>query len=136
MIKERHRQLYFNMAKEMAEMSYDPDTQVGCILVKDAQIISQGWNGTSADEDNSCKDSEGHTLDNVIHAEMNCLCRCTKKGISTEGSSLFITHSPCFNCAKMIYLSGVKEVYFIHKWKDTKPIEYLKSHGIKIFHQV
>lgn len=123
------------MAKEMAEMSYDPDTQVGCVLVKDSQIISQGWNGTSAGEDNTCKDSNGHTLDNVIHAEMNCLCRCTKKGISTEGSSLFITHSPCFNCAKMIYLSGVKEVYFINKWKDEKPIEYLKSHGIKIFYQ-
>jgi dCMP deaminase len=133
MIKERHRELYFNIAKDLAEMSYDPDTQVGCVLVKDSQVISQGWNGTSDIDDNQCKDSTGHTLDTVIHAEMNCICRCTKKGISTEGAAMFLTHSPCFNCAKMIYLAGIKEVYYINEWKDSKPLEYLKKHGIKLY---
>ena len=135
-MKDRFIKLYFKIAKELADMSYDPHTKVGCVLVKDSQIIGEGYNGRATGEDNTCKDTNGKTLPEVIHGEMNVIARAARKGISTDNSTLFTTHSPCFNCAKLIYLSGIKEVYYLYKHKDEDAIEYLKKHGVKIYHIV
>ena len=133
-MKDRFIRLYFNIARELADMSYDPNTKVGCVLVKGDKIIGEGYNGRATGEDNQCKDENGNTLPEVIHGEMNVIARAARKGISTDDGILFSTHSPCFTCAKLIYLSGIKEVYYLNIYKDHAAIEYLKKHGVKLYH--
>lgn len=133
-IKERFQKFYFTVAEELAQLSYDPDRKVGAVIVKNNQILSEGYNGTFAGDDNNCKDLNGHTKPDVIHAECNAIMKCTKKGISTDGASIFITCSPCWDCSKLILLAGIKEVYYIEEYsKGKEAIEYLKNHNIKIF---
>lgn len=111
-IKEaRYDDLYMDIAKRVSEMSYDSDTQVGAIIVKNGNIISMGWNGTPAGFPNDCKHpSTGATLPYVIHAEANAICKLSRDGGNGLDATLYTTVAPCMECTKLILQSGIKEV--------------------------
>lgn len=109
--EQRYDSLYMDIAKRVSEMSYDSDTKVGAIIVKDGNIISMGWNGTPSGFPNECKHPEtGVTLPYVIHAEANAICKLSRDGGNGFGSSLYTTLAPCMECTKLILQSGITEV--------------------------
>ena len=109
--QERYDQMYMDIAHRVAEMSFDVDTKVGAIIVKDGNIISMGWNGTPAGFANECKHpSTGATLPYVIHAEANAICKLSRDGGNGLGSTLYCTLAPCMECTKLILQSGISEV--------------------------
>jgi len=108
---ERYDWLYMDIAKRVSEMSYDNDTKVGAVIVKDGNIISMGWNGTPSGFPNQCKDSTtGHTLPIVIHAEANAICKLARSSTNGQGATLYTTLSPCIECTKLILQSGITNV--------------------------
>lgn len=108
---EKYDNLYMDIARRVSEMSYDTDTQVGAIIVKDGNIISMGWNGTPAGFPNHCKDTTtGNTLPIVIHAEANAICKLARSSTNGEGATLYTTLSPCTECTKLILQSGITNV--------------------------
>ena len=131
-MKRKTLNLYMDIAKRIAEMSYDTTYKVGAVIAKDDNIIGFGWNGTPPGDDNECKDENGITKETVIHAEMNAVAKAARNGISTAGASLFVTVSPCMHCAKLILQSGIKEVYYDKIYRITDSIEFLQNHGVKI----
>ena len=134
-----------DVAKRTAENSYAVRSKVGAVLVKDNRIISTGWNGTPAGFDNYCEykvkqqsyyDSQVNPLglktkSNVIHAEANAIYFCAKHGISTNGSTLYITLSPCATCALALIQAGIKEVYYAEQYRDRTGLDILEQAGIK-----
>jgi dCMP deaminase len=124
--------LYLDVAERFAQMSYATRSKVGGVLVKDNNIISFGWNGTPAGFDNRCENDENATLPIVVHCEENIFAKLARKGcISAEGSTIYLTLSPCFNCSKLIIQSGVKRVVYLEEYRDKAPIEFLKRAKIK-----
>jgi dCMP deaminase len=108
---ERYDNLYMDIAKRVSEMSYDEDTKVGAVIVKDGNIISMGWNGTPSGFPNQCKDSStGRTLPIVIHAEANAICKLARSSTDGQGATLYTTLSPCTECTKLILQSGITNV--------------------------
>lgn len=108
---ERYDNLYMDIAKRVSEMSYDEDTKVGAVIVKDGNIISMGWNGTPSGFPNQCKDSTtGRTLPIVIHAEANAICKLARSSTDGQGATLYTTLSPCTECTKLILQSGITDV--------------------------
>ena len=107
----RYDNLYMDIAKRVAEMSYDSDTKVGAVIVQDGNIISMGWNGTPAGFPNDCKHpNTGATLPYVIHAEANALAKLARDGGNGLGATLYCTLAPCMECTKLILQSGIREV--------------------------
>ena len=102
--------------------------KVGAIIVKDGNIISFGFNGTPAGECNTCE-IDGETKDNVIHAEVNTILKCKQP---LEGAELYVTHSPCENCASLIKSVGIKKVYFTHLYRINEHLKYLNCEQITI----
>ena len=122
----RYDDLYMDIAKRVSQMSYDTDTKVGAILVKDGNIISMGWNGTPAGFPNECKHSHtGTTLPYVIHAEANAICKLSRDGGNGLDSTLYTTLAPCMECTKLILQSGIREVV-IEQAND----KYLESYTL------
>ncbi|CAG7579752.1 MAG: deoxycytidylate deaminase [uncultured marine phage] len=128
----RYDTAYLRMAKEWAKLSYAKRKQVGSIIVKDTQIISDGYNGTPSGFDNACEDENGETYWYVLHAEANAILKCAKYGDSCDGATVYQTHSPCKDCSKLIYQSGIKRVVFIQKYKDTSGIDFLVESGVDV----
>lgn len=124
---------YLDIAALIAEHSHDPDKKVGAILVKDRRIISTGFNGMPTGFDNSCKDDTGRTRREVLHAETNAISKCCKSVESSEGSIMFLTLSPCFECSKLIIQCGIQAVYYAETWKDTSGLELLGRAGIPTY---
>ena len=127
---------YMNMAIAVSQLSYAIKAQVGCVIVSPSgQVISHGWNGTPSGVSNICeeKDSEGNlkTLPTVIHSEANAILKCAANGVSTKDATLYVTHSPCINCAKMILSAGIKRVVYLYPYKS-EGTTFLKEHNIKI----
>lgn len=123
--QERYDSMYIDIAQRISEMSYDSDTQVGAIIVKDGNIISMGWNGTPSGFPNDCKHpSTGVTLPYVIHAEANAICKLARDGGSGLGATLYTTLSPCMECTKLILQSGISEVVVLKG--DEKYIDAFK----------
>ena len=109
--QERYDRMYMDIAHRVAEMSFDTDTKVGAIIVKDGNIISMGWNGTPSGFPNECKHpSSGATLPYVIHAEANAICKLSRDGGNGLNATLYCTLSPCMECTKLILQSGITEV--------------------------
>jgi len=107
----RYDTLYMDIAERISEMSYDTDTKVGAIIVKDGNIISMGWNGTPSGFPNDCKHpNTGVTLPYVIHAEANAICKLARDGGNGLGATLYTTLAPCMECTKLILQSGISEV--------------------------
>jgi len=125
---------YLRMARIWAENSYCTRRQVGAILVKDQMIISDGFNGTPAGFENICEDSNGVTKPYVLHAEANAISKVARSNNSSEGSTLYVTASPCLECAKLIIQAGIKRVVFNELYRITDGLELLKRAGIECIH--
>lgn len=132
MDKEREFDLrYLRMAKIWSENSYCVRRKVGAILVKDKMIISDGYNGTPSGFPNICEDADNRTLPYVLHAEANAITKVAKSNNSSEGSTLYITDSPCIECAKLIIQAGIKRVVYSKLYRVMDGVELMKTAGIK-----
>ncbi len=125
---------YLKMAKEWAKLSYCHRRQVGALIVKDKMIISDGYNGTPTGFENNCEDEENTTKWYVLHAEANAIMKVAASTQSCEGATLYITLSPCRECSKLIFQSGIKRVVYIVEYKDKTGIDFLKKSGLEIVH--
>lgn len=123
---------YLRMAKIWSENSYCQRRKVGAILVKDKMIISDGYNGTPAGFDNVCESEEGVTFPYVLHAEANAITKVARSNNSSEGSTLYVSTSPCMECSKLIIQSGIKRVVFSDIYRITDGLDLLKKAGIEV----
>ena len=126
-MKPKFEKMYMEIAETVSKMSYAKRLQVGAIVVKDNRIISIGYNGTPAGWDNNCEDENNKTKPEVIHAEANSIMKLASSNESGKGSVMFLTHAPCIDCAKLIYGSGITQVYYKHKYRDQSGVEFLKK---------
>ena len=146
-MKEKFKEVYMKVAQDFANLSHARKLKVGAIIVKDNRIISVGYNGMPTGWDNECEDAvteegefEAHvwykTKPEVIHAEMNCLAKVAASNESSKGGSMFCTHTPCTECAKMIVQAGIKEVFVgKHYESDThhSGLDLLEESNIEVY---
>lgn len=125
---------YLRMARIWAENSYCQRRKVGAIIVKDQMIISDGYNGTPAGFENICEDENGLTKPYVLHAEANAITKVARSNNSSEGSTLYITASPCVECSKLIIQAGIRRVVFNDLYRIHDGIELLRRAGIECVH--
>ncbi|MDD6888944.1 MAG: dCMP deaminase family protein [Bacteroidales bacterium] len=125
---------YLRMAKIWAENSYCRRRQVGAIIVKDSMIISDGFNGTPSGFENVCEDENGTTKAYVLHAEANAITKVARSNNSSDGATLYVTASPCIECAKLIIQSGIKRVVFDEMYRLCDGIDLLRRAGIETVH--
>ena len=125
---------YLRMAAIWAENSYCIRRKVGCLLVKDKMIISDGFNGTPAGFENVCEDTDGVTKPYVLHAEANAITKVARSTNSSEGSTLYITASPCLECSKLIIQAGIRRVVFNDLYRLSDGIDLLKRAGVECVH--
>jgi dCMP deaminase len=130
-MKQKFIDAYMEVAKTFANLSTAKRLQVGAIVVKDDRIISIGYNGMPSGWDNVCE-HEGKTKPEVLHAESNAIAKLARSPESGEGASIFITHSPCIDCAKLIYQSGIATVYYKNDYRSTQGIEFLNKSNIEV----
>ena len=123
---------YLRMAAIWAENSYCTRRKVGALIVKDKMIISDGYNGTPAGFENFCELEDGTTKPYVLHAEANAITKIARSGNSSEGATIYVTTSPCIECAKLIIQSGIKRVVFSEKYRVEDGIELLKRANIEV----
>ena len=129
-MKYKHKVAYMKSAFNFAECSNATRLQVGAILVNDGGIIAEGYNGLPLGMSGSCEDGSGNTLKEVIHAEDNALRKVTRKSISSVGSIMFCTHSPCLQCAIKLVDAGVKEVYYAIDYRNRDGVEWLMKNEV------
>lgn len=123
---------YLRMARIWAENSYRRRRQVGALMVKDQTIISDGFNGTPAGFENICEDEEsGLTKPYVLHAEANAITKIARSSNSSEGSTLYITASPCLECSKLIIQAGIKRVVFNEFYRVHDGVDLLERAGVE-----
>ena len=122
---------YLRMAKIWAENSYCERRKVGALLVKDKMIISDGFNGTPQGFENVCEDENGNTKSYVLHAEANAITKVAQTSNSSRNATLYVTTSPCIECAKLIIQSGITRVVFSEVYRLTDGIHLLKRAGIE-----
>ncbi|MDE6304513.1 MAG: dCMP deaminase family protein [Paramuribaculum sp.] len=125
---------YLRMARIWAENSYCKRRQVGALLVKDNRIISDGFNGTPAGFENICEDTAGVTKPYVLHAEANAITKVARSNNSSNGSTLYVTASPCLECSKLIIQAGIKRVVFDELYRLCDGIDLLKRAGVECCH--
>lgn len=125
---------YLRMAKIWAENSYCRRRRVGAIIVKDSMIISDGFNGTPSGFENVCEDESGNTKAYVLHAEANAITKVARSNNSSDGATLYVTASPCIECAKLIIQSGIKRVVFDEMYRLCDGIDLLRRAGVETIH--
>ena len=125
---------YLRMARIWSENSYCRRRQVGALLVKDKMIISDGYNGTPSGFENNCESPEGTTFPYVLHAEANAITKVARSNNSAEGSTLYVTASPCLDCAKLIIQSGIRRVVYSDLYRIVDGIALLRRAGIECCH--
>ena len=130
--KNKFDKQYLRMARIWAENSYCKRRQVGALLVKDNMIISDGYNGTPSGFENECEDENNISKPYVLHAEANAITKVAKSNNSSEGSTLYITTSPCMECAKLIIQSGIVRVVFSEKYRITDGLDLLERVGVDL----
>ena len=123
---------YIQMARVWAKNSYCKRRQVGALLVKDHMIISDGYNGTPSGFENDCEDENGQSKAYVLHAEANAITKVAKSNNSSDGATLYITDSPCIDCAKLIIQAGIIRVIYGDEYRITDGIKLLEKAGIEI----
>jgi dCMP deaminase len=149
-MKEKFVDAYMDVAERFAELSSARRLHVGAIVVKDDRIISIGYNGMPAGWDNDCeyeveefqteygvgsklvKTGELKTKPEVLHAETNAIAKLAKSNESGMGATMFITHAPCLDCAKLIYQSGISSVLYRNTYRDTSGVTFLEKSGVKV----
>jgi len=139
-MKDKFIRAYMDVAQRFSELSSAKRLQVGAIVVKDDRIISIGYNGMPSGWDNNCEDYI-HLLDDtittktkpeVIHAEANAIAKLAKGNESGDGSTMFLTHAPCIDCAKQMYAMGVKTVYYRDSYKSDEGLTFLEKCSIMV----
>ena len=139
-MKQKHIESYMKTAEVFAECSTAKRLHVGAIIVKDERIISIGYNGTPSGWDNNCEDikvnNDGDyvtvTKPEVLHAETNAIAKLAKFNGSGSGSVLFVTHSPCLDCSKLVFQSGISTVYYRNSYRDNAGVDFLNRAGVKV----
>jgi dCMP deaminase len=127
-------------AETFAELSHARRLHVGAIVVKDDRIISIGYNGMPSGWDNDCEDAVQHSDDTVtlktkpevLHAETNAIAKLAKSNESGLDASLFVTHAPCMDCAKLIYQSGISTVYYLNSYRESTGLDFLTKSGVHV----
>ena len=139
--QERYDKAYLRMAQTWSSLSHCSRKKVGAIIVKDGMIISDGYNGTPAGWENSCEEVvEVHedggvvtkTKDEVIHAEANAIGKLARSSESGINATMYLTHSPCFDCAKLIHVAGINKVFYRTQYRNTDGIEFLNKCNIEV----
>ena len=130
--QDRYDFAYLKLALEWANLSYCKRKKVGALIVKDKMIISDGYNGSPSGFDNNCEDDNGDTHWYVLHAEANAIAKVSGSTQSTIGATLYITLSPCRECSKLIFQSGIKRIVYSKKYKDQSGIEFLLKSGVEV----
>ena len=125
---------YLRMASIWSENSYCVRRKVGALIVKDKMIISDGYNGTPSGFPNICESEEGVTFPYVLHAEANAITKVARSNNSSEGSTLYVTASPCMECSKLIIQSGIKRVVFSELYRITDGLDLLRAAGVETVH--
>lgn len=125
---------YLRMAQIWAENSYCRRRQVGALIVKDKMIISDGYNGTPSGFENVCEDENNLTYPYVLHAEANAITKIARSGNNSDGSTLYVTDSPCIECAKLIIQAGIRRVIYAREYRITDGIELLRRAHIEVLH--
>ena len=123
---------YMQMAAIWATNSYCKRRQVGALIVKDRMIISDGYNGTPSGFETICEDENGVTKPYVLHAEANAISKVAQSGNSSEGATLYVTASPCMECAKLIIQSGIRRVVYRDEYRLTDGVDLLRRAGIEV----
>lgn len=123
---------YMEMASVWAKNSYCKRRQVGALLVRDRMIISDGYNGTPSGFENVCEDESGVTKPYVLHAEANAISKVAKSGNSSNGATLYVTASPCMECAKLIIQAGIRRVVYRDEYRLTDGIDLLRRAGVEV----
>ena len=130
--QDRYDRAYLRLAKEWAKLSHCKRKQVGAIIVKDATIIADGYNGTPTGFENECEDENGETKWYVLHAEANAILKVARSSNKANGATLYLTNSPCKDCSKLVLQAGIKRLVYIDKYKDTSGIDFLAKSGLDI----
>lgn len=130
--QRRYDIAYLKMATEWAKLSHCNRKQVGALIVKDSMIISDGYNGTPSGFDNCCEDDSEKTLWYVLHAEANAIMKVAKSTNNSNGATLYITLSPCKECSKLVFQSGIKRVVYLNAYKDDSGVQFLKKGGVEV----
>ncbi|WP_308241959.1 dCMP deaminase family protein [uncultured Prevotella sp.] len=123
---------YLRMARIWAENSYCQRRKVGALVVKDKMIISDGYNGTPSGFENVCEDENNVTHPYVLHAEANAITKLARSSNNSDGATLYVTASPCIECAKLIIQSGIKRVIYAEKYRLTDGIDLLERANIEV----
>ena len=123
---------YMRMATIWSENSYCARRKVGALIVKNKMIISDGYNGTPAGFENICEDDNGVTKPYVLHAEANAITKIARSGNSSEGATLYVTASPCIECAKLIIQAGIKRVVYAEKYRLEVGLDLLRRANIEL----
>jgi dCMP deaminase len=123
---------YLRMAQIWAENSYCQRRQVGALIVRNKMIISDGYNGTPSGFENVCEDENGQTKPYVLHAEANAITKIARSSNSSQDATLYVTASPCIECAKLIIQAGIKRVVYSEKYRLTDGIELLEKANINL----
>jgi dCMP deaminase len=135
-MKPKHQTAHMRAAHIYAELSTARRLKVGALVVKDDRIISIGYNGMPKGWDNNCEneleDGNIKTKPEVLHAETNAIAKLARSVESGLDADLFVTHSPCLDCAKLIYQAGIKRVFYANAYRDNSGINFLKSSGIEV----
>ena len=142
-MKSKFIDAYMDVAQRFAQLSSATRLQVGAIVVKDDRIISIGYNGMPTGWDNCCENTVQHhelgtcttvSKAEVLHAETNAIAKLEKSGESGLGATMFVTHEPCIDCAKLVYQSGIATVYYKNKYRSTQGLEFLNKSGVEVIH--
>lgn len=140
-MKQKFINLYMDWAKRLSALSHARRLQVGAVIVKDDTVISYGYNGMPSRWDNNCEDEckwpNGDivgliTKPEVLHAESNAISKLARSHNSGAGADIFITHSPCLECSKLIYQSGISRVFYSQDYRDSSGIDFLLRSGIPV----
>jgi dCMP deaminase len=126
---------YLRMARIWAENSYCNRRKVGCLVVKDKMIISDGYNGTPSGFENICEDDNNVTKPYVLHAEANAITKLARSSNNSDGATLYVTASPCIECSKLIIQSGIKRVVYGENYRIHDGIELLQRAGIETIYK-
>ena len=138
-MKDKFVKAFMDVAERFAQLSSAQRLQVGAIVVKDDRIISIGYNGMPSGWDNCCEITvnchelgitETVTKPEVLHAESNAIAKLARSLESGQDATMFITHSPCIECAKLIYQSGIATVYYKTEYRSTQGVDFLKKSGV------
>ena len=128
----RYDRAYMKMAVEWAKLSHCTRKKVGAILVKEGMIISDGYNGTPTGFANDCEDDQGMTHWYVLHAEANAIMKVARSTNNAREATLYLTHSPCKDCSKLILQAGIKRLVYLDPYKDTSGLDLLEKGGVLI----